>query len=146
MVANQGAKAECPFGTYDIFASSPGALLTKTIVVKQRLLTFQVIPCLYIEKCKTANWSLRQGDEVNKRIVIKIYIYIFKQIAQYFGLKTNQVCNREIRWISIYGDRWIGGSALIGGSVDRGISTSKDRRIDGSNGSLGRWISGSVDQ
>ena len=55
MVSNQGAKAECPFGTYDIFASSPGALLTKTIVVKQRLLTFQVIPCLYIEKCKTAN-------------------------------------------------------------------------------------------
>ena len=52
MVANQGAKAECPFGTYDIFASSPGALLTKTIVVKQRLLTFQVIPCLYIENVK----------------------------------------------------------------------------------------------
>ena len=46
MAANQDAKAECPFGSYDIFASPPGALLTKTIVVKQRLLTFQVIPFL----------------------------------------------------------------------------------------------------
>ena len=44
MVANEDAKAKCPFGTYDIFASSTGALLTKTIVVKQRLLTFHVIP------------------------------------------------------------------------------------------------------
>ena len=140
MVANQGAKAECPFGTYDIFASSPGALLTKTIVVKQRLLTFQVIPCLYIEKLIL---TARRSRSKQKN---KTKTYIFKQIAQYFGLKTNQVCNREIRWISISGDRWIGGSALIGGSVDRGISTSKDRRIDGSNGSLGRWISGSVDQ
>ena len=140
MVANQGAKAECPFGTCDIFASSPGALLTKTIVVKQRLLTFQVIPCLYIEKLIL---TARRSRSKQKN---KTKTYIFKQIAQYFGLKTNQVCNREIRWISIYGDRWIGGSALIGGSVDRGISTSKDRRIDGSNGSLGRWISGSVDQ
>ena len=140
MVANQGAKAECPFGTYDIFASSPGALLTKTIVVKQRLLTFQVIPCLYIEKLIL---TARRSRSKQKN---KTKTYIFKQIAQYFGLKTNQVCNREIRWISIYGDRWIGGSALISGSVDRGISTSKDRRIDGSNGSLGRWISGSVDQ
>ena len=140
MVANQGVKAECPFGTYDIFASSPGALLTKTIVVKQRLLTFQVIPCLYIEKLIL---TARRSRSKQKN---KTKTYIFKQIAQYFGLKTNQVCNQEIRWISIYGDRWIGGSALIGGSVDRGISTSKDRRIDGSNGSLGRWISGSVDQ
>ena len=46
MVANQDAKAKCPLGTYDIFASSPGALSTKTIVVKQRLLTFEVIPYL----------------------------------------------------------------------------------------------------
>ena len=37
---------------------------------------------------ETANWSLQQGDEeVNKRIEQKMYI--FKQIAQYFGLKTN---------------------------------------------------------
>ena len=140
MVANQGAKAECPFGTYDIFASSPGALLTKTIVVKQRLLTFQVIPCLYIEKLIL---TARRSRSKQKN---KTKTYIFKQIAQYFGLKTNQVCNWEIRCISIYGDRWIGGSAWIGGSVDRGISTSKDRRIGGSNGSLGRWISGSVYQ
>ena len=35
-------------------------------------------------------WSLRQGDkEVNKRIKQKIYIYILKQTAQYFSLKTN---------------------------------------------------------
>ena len=35
------------------------------------------------EKKKTANWSLRQGDEeVNKK-------YMFKQNAQYFDLKTN---------------------------------------------------------
>ena len=39
------------------------------------------------KKYEKANWSLRQGDEqVNKRIK---NIYIFKQIAQYFGLKTN---------------------------------------------------------
>ena len=32
---------------------------------------------------ETANWSLRQGDEeVNKK-------YMFKQNAQYFGLKTD---------------------------------------------------------
>ena len=41
-----------------------------------------------VEKYETANWSLQQGDEeVNKRIKQKTYI--FKQIAQYFGLKTN---------------------------------------------------------
>ena len=41
-------------------------------------------------------------------------------MAQYFGLKTNQVCNWEIRCISIHGDRWIGGSEWIG--VDRWVS------------------------
>ena len=41
-----------------------------------------------VEKYKTANWSLWQGDEeVNKKMKQKIYI--FKQIARYFGLKTN---------------------------------------------------------
>ena len=36
-----------------------------------------------LKKKKTANWSLRQGDEeVNKK-------YMFKQNAQYFDLKTN---------------------------------------------------------
>ena len=41
--------------------------------------------CMYVYE--TANWSLRQGDEeVNKRIKQK---NIFKQFAQYFGLKTN---------------------------------------------------------
>ena len=43
---------------------------------------------IFVEKFETANWSLGQGDEeVDKRIIEKKYI--FKQIAQYFGLKTN---------------------------------------------------------
>ena len=50
---------------------------------------FSSLPALiFVEKFETANWSLWQGDEeVDKRIIEKIYI--FKQIAQYFGLKTN---------------------------------------------------------
>ena len=41
---------------------------------------------------------------------------------------------------------WIGGSAWIGGSVDRGISKSKDRRIDGTNRSLDCSIAGSLNR
>ena len=41
-----------------------------------------------VEKYERANWFLRQGDEeINKRIKQKKYI--FKLIAQYFGLKAN---------------------------------------------------------
>ena len=49
-----------------------------------------------VEKYETANWSLPQGDEkVNKRTK---YIYIFKQIVQCFGLKTNLLQGLKEKW------------------------------------------------
>ena len=81
------------FASLDLKVPNEGKLLVPVFAIATHTdqIAFSVStkqPTVDAGKYDKANWSLRQGDEEVDKLN-KTKIYIFKQIVQYFGLKTN---------------------------------------------------------